>query len=160
MDSEAEKQLKNMQITSNKGIELYICYLEIYQNTSIQLCHKLLISLYFFYLLENENMEIIDWAKAIKRVRSGYLQELNFAEERPYDKSDFVKHVDYSYKCLQDTMEVIKAQSNLNASLLKENRDIFKNFTVSTLLLCGENVQSKEWNESRHIEIRYYLIIE
>ena len=40
-------------------------------------------------------------------------------------------------------------------SVLKNNKDILKNFTVPALLLCGENVQSKEWNESRHIEIRY-----
>ena len=100
-------------------------------------------------------MSDIDWSKAIKRVRNGYLRELKFAEERPYDRNDFIEHLDTSYECLRDTLDVIEAQVDLKTSLLKENRDVFKNFTVSSLLLCGENVQSKEWNESRHIEIRY-----
>ena len=104
-------------------------------------------------------MSDIDWAKAIKRVRNGYLQELKFAEERPYDRNDFIAHLDTSYECLRDTLDVIKAQLDLKTSLLKENRDVFKNFTVSSLLLCGENVQSKEWNESRHIEIRYDISV-
>ena len=90
-------------------------------------------------------------------MRSGYLPELKFTEERPYDKNDFVSHFDHSYECLKDTLEVIRSPSNLKTSILKENNEILKNFTISALLLCGENVQSKEWNESRHIEIRYVL---
>ena len=109
--------------------------------------------------LENSKVSDIDWAKAIKRVRNGYLQELKFAEERPYDRNDFIAHLDTSYECLRDTLDVIKAQLDLKTSLLKENRDVFKNFTVSSMLLCGENVQSKEWNESRHIEIRFDISI-
>ena len=89
------------------------------------------------------------------RVRKGLLPELKFSEERPYDKSDFTSHISRSYESLTFALETIKPQEHVENSVLKNNKDVLKNFTVSTLLLCGENVQSKEWNESKHIEIRY-----
>ena len=107
--------------------------------------------------VQNLSDSTVNWSKAIHQVRSGYLPELKFTEERPYDKNDFAAHFNHSYKCLKDTLEIIRSQAILKPSLLKESKDILKNFTISAILLCGENVQSKEWNESRHIEIRYVL---
>ena len=101
-----------------------------------------------------ENNSNVNWAHAIQSVRRGYLSELKFAEERPYDQHDFCSHFDQSYKSLQNAADIIASEANIENTVLRNNKDVLRHFTVSTLLLCGENVQSKEWNESRHIEIR------
>lgn len=128
MECEAQAQLRNMQIHSEQDP------------------------------VQNLSDSTVNWSKAIHQVRSGYLPELKFTEERPYDKNDFAAHFNHSYKCLKDTLEIIRSQAILKPSLLKESKDILKNFTISAILLCGENVQSKEWNESRHIEISYQIL--
>ena len=89
------------------------------------------------------------------RVRNGLLPELNFSEERPYDKSDFTSHIRQSYESLTFALQILTLEEHVENSILRNNKDVLKNFTVPALLLCGENVQSREWNESRHIEIRY-----
>ena len=106
-----------------------------------------------FILLGNTN---VDWSKAIQRVRNGFLPELMFSEERPYDKNDFTSHLNESYESLQFALKTVTFESSLSNTALKNDRDVLKNFTVAVLLLCGENVQSKEWNESKHIETRYF----
>ena len=62
---------------------------------------------------------------------------------------------DQSYNSLLYALDIVTLEANSESLVLKTDRDVLKNFTVSTLLLCGENVQSKEWNQSRHIEIRF-----
>jgi len=100
----------------------------------------------------------VDWSEAIQRVRNGLLSELKFSEERPYDKSDFIAHLNQSYDSLTFALQIVTLEENVENSVLKKDKDVLKNFTVSALLLCGENVQSKEWNESRHIEISYKIL--
>ena len=97
----------------------------------------------------------VAWAEAIEQIRNGYLPELNCGEERPYDQNDFVAHINKSYDSLKFALEIITLEAKAKNSVLIGDKDVLKNFTVSVLLLCGENVQSKEWNEARHIEIRY-----
>lgn len=108
--------------------------------------------------IHSERNTSVDWSEAILRVRNGLLSELNFPEERPYDKSDFTAHIRQSYESLAFALQIVTQEENVEKSVLKNNKDVLKNFTVPALLLCGENVQSKEWNESRHIEISYKIL--
>ena len=100
----------------------------------------------------------VNWSKAIQQVRLGQLSELKFAEERPYEKDDFLLNLDKRFNCLQFVVEIIKSlkkNDSTSTSILWTDRDVLRSFTVPCLILCGENVESREWTESRHIETRY-----
>ena len=55
-----------------------------------------------------------NWSEAIECVRRGYLPELKFAEERPYNQHDFLSHLDRSYKSLQFALDIIASETNIS----------------------------------------------
>ena len=128
-------------------------YTDKYYSTNLS-CTQVIKLLLFVIVEIYKGGSDIDWAEAVECVRKGMLPELEFTEDRPYNHNDFSNHYNSSYNALKYALNLVTLEATHETYRLKDKKDILQHFTVSVLLLCGENVQSKEWNQPRHIEIR------